>query len=118
MIPLSAIVVVLALLLFAAAITLWLDARQRRMDRQVGIALPMSDAASETSIRRMDSKSRWQLVQQLVGYSADVPYALHPAYVLMCGGLVAAGIFYANRLFEFSTFRVSLAAGILAVLVV
>jgi tight adherence protein B len=36
----------------------------------------------------------------------------------MCGALAAAAIFYANRSFEFSTLTVSLAAGILAVLVV
>jgi len=118
MIPLSAIVVVLALLLLATMITLWLDARQRRMNRQLEIALPATGAASVTSIRRTDNKSRWQLFQQLVGYSSEVPYVLHPAYVLMCGGLVVASIFYANRLFEFSIFRVSLAATTLGVLVV
>ena len=116
MIPFSAIVAVLTLLLLATAITLWLDARQRRMNRQIEIALPGTDAGSVTSIRRIDGRSRWQLLEQLVDYRAEVPYALHPAYVLMCGGLVAVGIFYANRVFGFSTFKVSLAAGIFALL--
>jgi tight adherence protein B len=118
MIPVSAIVAVLALVLCATAITLWLDARQRRMDRQIEIALPVREAARLTSIRRRENSSRWQLFQKLVGYRAEVPHVLHPPFVLLAGGLAAAGIFYVNRLFGFSTLKVSLAAGIVAVLVV
>ena len=45
-------IIVLALLICAAAMSLWLDARQRRIDRQLAIALPTSHSASLPSIRR------------------------------------------------------------------
>ena len=48
----------------------------------------------------------------------EVAYALHPAYVLLAGLIAAAAIFYANSLLGFSILYVSLAAAIVAVLVV
>jgi len=106
--------VVLALLVFAALVSLWLDARQRLMDRQLEIALPTSDLAKLPSIRRKEAASRWQLFYRIANYKPEVPYAWHPASVLLAGACVAAAILYANRLFEFSAVYVSLAAAIAA----
>jgi tight adherence protein B len=118
MIPPFVIVIVLALLLCAAAITLWLDARERRMDRQVAVALPISHPASLASIRRLETGSRWLFLHRLANYRAEIAYAWHPAYVLLAGVIAAAAIFYANRLLGFSIRYVSIAAAIVAIMVV
>ena len=107
MIPQFVIIIVLALLLCAVAITLWLDARERRMDRQVAVALPISHPASLASIRRLETGSRSRFLHRLVNYRAEVAYAWHPAYVLLAGVIAAAAIFYANRLLGFSILTVS-----------
>ena len=52
MIPPLVIIIVLALLMCAAGISLRLDAREGRLDRQLEIALPTSQLASLPSIRR------------------------------------------------------------------
>src|SRR6185436_1412493 len=85
-----------------------------RMDRQLEIAMPTSELANLTSIRRKEATSRWQLLYRLANYRPEIPYGLHPAYVLLAGACIAAAIFYANRLFEFSTLYVSIVAGIAA----
>src|SRR6516162_4303287 len=118
MIPQLVIVMVLALLMCAAVTSLWLDARERRMDRQLEIALPASHSASLPSIRRSETGSRWQLLHRLMNYRAEIPYAWHPVYVLLAGVIAAAAVFYANRLLEFSDLTVSIAAAIVAILVV
>lgn len=118
MIPQSWIVIVLALLLCAAAISLWLDARERRMNRQVEIALPTPGSADLLSIRRLETRSRWRLLHRLAKYRAEIPYAWHPAYVLLAGGFAAAAVFYANRLLGFSMLHVSIAAAVVAIMVV
>jgi tight adherence protein B len=118
MIPQPVIIVVLAFLLCAVAISLWLDARERRMDRQVAVALPISHSASLASIRRLETGSRSQFLHRLVNYRAEIAYAWRPAYVLLAGVIAAAAIFYANRLLGFSTLYVSLAAAIAAITVV
>lgn len=115
--PLS-IIIVLTLLVGAAVVTLWLDARQRRMNRQLEVALPTSASASLPSIRRLEAGSRRQFLQRLTNYRTEIPYAWHPAYVLLAGALAAAALFYANRLFEFSMLHVSIAAAIVAIWVV
>jgi len=97
---------------------LWLDARERRMDRQLATALPASHSASLPSIRRLETKSRWMFLHHLANYSTEIDYAWHPAYVLLAGVIAAAAILYANRLFEFSTLAASMAAAIVAILVV
>ena len=118
MIPSFVIVIVLALLMCAAAISLWLDARERRMDRQQAIALPTSHAASLPSIRRLETRSRSQLLHRLANYRPGVAYACRPAYVLLAGFLAAAAVLYANQLFGFSTLTVSIAAGLVGLMVV
>jgi tight adherence protein B len=112
------IIIVLLLLICAAAMTLWLDARQRRVDRQLEIALPTSQAASLPSIRRLQTESRWLFLHRLANYRAGIAYDLPPAYVLLAGAIAAAAIFYANSLLGFSTLYVSLAAAIVALMVV
>jgi tight adherence protein B len=118
MIPPLVIVIVLALLMCAAAISLWLDARERRMDRQLEIALPTSHSASLSSIRRLQTGSRWRLLHRLVNYNAEIPCGWHPAYVLVAGVIAAAVVFYANSLLRISALYVYLAAAMVAILVV
>ncbi|MBR1188858.1 type II secretion system F family protein [Bradyrhizobium sp. AUGA SZCCT0160] len=108
----------LVLLVCAAATTLWLDARQRRIDRQLAIALPISVSADLPSIRRLEAGSRWQLLHRLVNYKAGMAYDWHPAYAVLAGVIAAGAIFYANSLLKFSILHVSLAAAIVALMVV
>lgn len=117
MIPQSVIVAVLALLLCAIAVSLWLDARQRRMEHQLTTALPNSVAASLPSIRRLQSGSRSRFLHRLVNYRPGVIYAWHPAYVLLAGVVAASAIYYANRLFAFSMLYVSIVAAVVALVV-
>jgi tight adherence protein B len=118
MIPDFVILSVLVLLLLAAAVSLGLDAREKRLSRQLEIALPTSHSASLPSIRRSETESRWELLHRLVNYRAGIPYAWPPIYTLLAGAIAATAIFYANRLLGFSTFAVSTAAAIVAILVV
>jgi tight adherence protein B len=111
-------IIVLALLICAAAITLWLDARQRRMDRQLAIALPTLHSASLPSIRRLQAGSRRQFLHRLANCRAETTYNWHSSYVLLAGAIAAAAIFYANSLLGFSIPYVSLAAAIVAIMVV
>src|SRR5437879_9608885 len=110
--------IVLALAICAAAMSLWLDAREKRFDRQLAIALPTSHSASLPSIRRLQAGSRWLFFHRLVNYNAGIAYAWRPVYVLLAGVLAAAAILYANSLFGFSILYVYLAAAIVAIMVV
>jgi tight adherence protein B len=112
------IIIVLMLLMCAGAMSLWLDARQKRIDRQLAVALPASDSASLPSIRRLQARSRWLLLHRLANYRAEIAYDWHPAYVLLAGVIAAAAIFYANSVLKFSILYVSLAAAIVATMVV
>lgn len=118
MIPTYVIVIVLGLLLCAAGVALWLDARELRMNRHLAIALQTETAAGLTSIRRTETGSRSMLLYRLANYSPDIVHALHPIYVLLISGLAASAVFSANRPFGFSSTHVSIAAAIVAVLVV
>ncbi len=109
---------VLLLLMCAAAATLLLDARQRRINRQVAIALPTSHSASLPSIRRSQVESRWLLLHRFANYRAEVAYDWRPEYVLLAGVIAAGAIFYANTLLGFPFLYVFLAAVIVAVMVV
>jgi tight adherence protein B len=112
------IIVVLLLLTCAAATTLLLDARQRRIDRQLAIALPTSHSASLPSVRRSHVESRQLFLHRLANYRAGITYDWGPAFVLPAGIIAAAAIFYANTLLEFPALYVSLAAVIVAMVVV
>ena len=65
MMPQFLLIIVLLLLICAAGMTLLLDARQKRIDRQLEIALPSADSASLPSIRRLQADSRWQFLHRL-----------------------------------------------------
>ena len=84
------IISLLLLLVCAAGMTLLLDARQRRIDRQLAIALPTSHLASLPSIRRLQAGSRWLFLHRLANYKAGIAYDWHPAYVLLAGVIAAA----------------------------
>lgn len=111
-------IIVLVLVMCAAATSLWLDRRERLMNRQLAIALPTSHSASLPSIRRVQARSGWLSLHRLVNYRAETAYVWHPAYALLAGVISALAIFYANTLFEFSTLYVSLGATIVAIMVV
>ena len=112
------IIIVLLLLIGAAAVTLLLDARQRRIDRQVAIALSTSHSESIPSIRRAPVESRWLFFHRLANYKAGITYDWRPEYVLLAGAIAAAAIFYANSLLGFPILDVSLAAVVVAIMVV
>jgi tight adherence protein B len=108
------IIVLLTLLVFAAIAALWLDGRQKRMDRQLEIALPTSELEKLPSIRRKEAHSGRQRLYRLANYRPEIPYVWHPAFVVFAGACIAASIVYANRLFEFSVLYVTIVAGIAA----
>jgi tight adherence protein B len=112
------IIIVLLVLIGAAAMTLFLDARQRRINRQVAIALSTSHPESIPSIRRVPVESTWLFFHRLVNYRAGIAYDWRPQYVLLAGAITAAAIFYANSLVGFSTLDVSLAALLVGIMVV
>lgn len=114
----SLTIIVLVLLVCAAAMTLWLGARQSRIDRNLAIALPTSDSAGLPSIRRLEAGSRWMFLQRLANYRVGTAYAWHPAYVLLAGVIAAAAIFYVNSLLNFPILYVSFAAAIVSIMVV
>ncbi|MBR1298592.1 type II secretion system F family protein [Bradyrhizobium sp. AUGA SZCCT0042] len=111
-------IVDLVLLVWASAMTLWLGARQSRMDRQIATALPTPDAVNMPSIRRLEAGSRWQFFHRLANYQPGIAYALPPAYAVFAGVIAGAAIFYANSFLNFSSLYVSLAALIVAIMVV
>ena len=112
------IIIVLLLLICVAGMMLLLDPQQKRIDRQLEIALPASHSASLLSIRRLQIESRWSFLHRLANYRAGIAYEWHPAYVLFASGIAAAAIFYANSRLEFTILYVSLAAAIVAIMVV
>jgi tight adherence protein B len=114
----SLTIIVLVLLICAVATTLWLDARQRRIDRQVAIALPASRSTSQPSIRRLETGSRWRFLHRFANYKPAIAYDWHPAYVLLAAVIPAAALFYVNSFLKFSLLYVSLAAAIVAIMVV
>ncbi len=111
-------IIVLVLVICAAAMSLWLDGRESRFDRQLAIALPTSHSASLPSIRRLQAGSRWRFLHRLANYNAEMAYAWHPAYVVLAGVIAAAAILYANSLLNFPILYVDLAAVIVAIMVV
>lgn len=112
------IVIVLLLLIGAAAMTLLLDARQKRIDRHVAMALSTSRPESVPSIRRARIESRSVFFQRLVNYRTGLSYYVRPQYVVLTGVLAAAVIFYANSFVGFPLLYVTLASVLAAVLVV
>jgi tight adherence protein B len=111
-------IIILLLLIGAAAMTLFFDARQRRIDRQLAVALSTALSQSVPSIRRLQVESRWLLFHRLANYKPGITYNFRPEYVLLAGAIAAAAIFYANSLLGFSLLRVSLAAVLVALMVV
>jgi tight adherence protein B len=111
------LVIDLALLMCAAVAALWLDVRERRIDRHLAIALPTSHPANLPSIRRLETGSQSLFLHRLANYRPEVVYALRPAYVVLAGGFAAAAIFFANRLLGYSLLYVCIAAAIAALIV-
>jgi tight adherence protein B len=111
-----ALTIDLALLMCAAVTSLWLDARERRIDRRLAGALPTSDPANLPSIRRLETGSRSAFLHRLANYRPEIVYVLHPGYVLLAAAVAAAAIFYANSVLEYPTVYVSIAAAIAAII--
>jgi len=112
------IIVVLLLLIGAAAATLLFDARQRRMDRHVAIALAAMPAEGMPSIRRAPVESRWAFLHRIANYRSGIAYLVGPPFVLLAGGLAAAAVFYANIYLGLSLPYVALAAALAALVAV
>ena len=112
------VIIVLLLLIGAAAVALLLDARHRRIDRQVEIALSKAQSESIPSIRRARVESRWAFLHRLANYREGITYDLPPQYVVPAGAVAAAAVFYANSLLGFPLLDVSLAAALVAIMVV
>lgn len=112
------IILVLALLIGAAGMTLVLDARQRRIDRHVAMALSTPHPESVPSIRRSQIRSRWRFLHRFANYRAEGAYTWGPSYVLLAGAIAAAVVFYANGFLQFPIHYVSLAALVVALMVV
>lgn len=117
MMPESLIVTVLALAMCAAAISLWIDARERRIDRRLAVALPASHPVNLPSIRRLETGSGSLLLHRLANYNPEIPYTWHPAYGLLTGAFAAAAILYANHLLGYSILYGCIAAPIAAIIV-
>lgn len=115
--PESVIVTVLALAMCAAAISLWIDARERRIDRQLAIAMPASHSASLPSLRRLETGSGSVFLHRLANHNPDIPYIWHPAYVLIASAFAAAAALYAVHLLGYSILYGCIAAVIVAVIV-
>ena len=112
------IIVVLMLVIGAAAVTLFLDARQKRIDRHAAIALSSSNSESLPSVRRASVESRELFLHRLANYKPGITYVWRPEFVLLAGLATAVAIFYANSFLGFSLLYVSPAAVIVAVMVV
>lgn len=117
MMPESVIVTVLALAMCAAASSLWLDAREKRIDRRLAVALPTSHPANLPSIRRSETGSRSVFLHRLANYRPEIPYNWHPTYVLLAGAFAAAAILYANSQLGYSILYGCIAAAIAAIIV-
>ena len=116
--PESVIVTVLALAMCAAAVSLWIDARERRIDRQLSVAMPASHPASLPSIRRMETGSGFVFLHRLANHNPELPHLWHPAYVLIAGVVAAAAALYAVHLLGYSILYGCIAAAIAAIVVV
>lgn len=118
MISESVIFAVLALAMCAAVSSLWLDGRERRMQRQLAIALPASHPANLPSIRRSETGARSLFLRRLANYRPEMVHTWHPAYVLVAAAITVAAIFYANGQLGFSILYASVVAAIAALVVV
>jgi len=113
------IIIDLLLLLACAAVVLRLDARQRRVDRQVAIALPTSAVAHGLpSLRRQQAQSRWQFVHRLFGYDPGTVYRVRVEYVFVVGLIIALAIGYAGSYLDFPVSYGIIAGFVVAVFVV
>jgi tight adherence protein B len=112
------LIITLLLLIGAAAMTLFLDGRQRRVDRQVAMALSTSHPEILPSLRRAPVESRWRLLHRLANYRAGLAYDWRPEFVPLAGAIAAAAVFYANSFLGFPILDVSLVAVFVAIMVV
>jgi tight adherence protein B len=113
------IVLALLLLVCGASVALVFDARQRRMDRQIEIALSTSTSVSAPSIRRAKTEPKGLFLHRLANYKAGMSQVIRPLYVLLAGAIAAMAVFYANSMMlEYSLLYVSVAAFIVALMVV
>jgi tight adherence protein B len=110
--------IILLALVAAAAVTLWLDGRQRRIDRHVAIAVSTAHSESMPSVRRAPVESRWEVPYRVANYKPGITYSLRPAYVLLVGAIAAGAVLYSNSYVGLSLPYVSLAVVVVAIGVV
>ena len=113
-----ALVTTLSLLLGCGVVALLLDARQRRLDIRVAMALPEARSTRLRSIRRQRVEARWQLLYRLVNYRTRLPYDWRPEFVMLAGVVAAVATVYANNFLGFSVLKVSIAAAFVGFAVV
>lgn len=111
-------IVLLLLLIGAAGMALFVDARQRRIDRQVATALSISELENLASLRRTPVESQPRFLHRLANYNSGISYEWGPEYVLVAAAIAAAAVFFANSFVGFSILFVSPAAVLVAVVVV
>jgi len=114
----TALILLLLLLVGAASLVLFLDARQRRMDRHIATAIAISAAQEAVSIRRTRAAQKVRLLHRLVNYRPGITYLIRPRYVLLFGLIPVAAIFYANKFLDFPTIHVAIAALVAALFAV
>jgi len=114
----TAIIIDLLLCIACAIVVLRLDAKRRRMDRQIANALPTSAVAHGLpSLRRQQTQSRWQSIHRLFQYDPGTVYLVRTEIVFVVGFIVANVISYVGNLLEFPI-QYGIVAGISAAIVV
>jgi tight adherence protein B len=87
-----AIIVTLVLLLCWGGLTLVLDARQRRVDRHLAVALPTPTSAHDLpSLRRQQTQDKWRSLHRLLNYQPGVVYWRHE-YTFLAGAIIAVAV--------------------------
>jgi len=115
----NAIIIDLLLCIACAIVVLRLDARRRRVDRQVANALPISAVAHGLpSLRRQQTQSKWQSIHRLFQYNPGTVYLVRGEVVFVVGFIVASAISYTGSLLGFPLSYVVIAGLVAALFVI
>lgn len=113
------IIITLIGLIGAAAVTLVFDGRQRRINRQVAMAMTTDLLQSNDlpSVRRVAVDGRERFLHRLAHYKPGLTYVFPPGLVLVAGTIAASAVFYVVTLLGASVL-LSLAASFLVLAIV